>query len=137
VIKPQLGVPVSTITCLQKERLAVPAYVAVVAVSDLCTIAFYFLLRVGKYTSASAAKKRRTCQFRVRDVVFWRVKYIIPNTAPLHQLLQADGVHLKINNQKNGFRGSVLFHNAIDNMLCPVKALARRVRDALSVNGDT
>jgi hypothetical protein len=45
--KPQLAVPFSTVSCLQQERLIIPGDPAVAAVADLCTIAFYFLLRVG------------------------------------------------------------------------------------------
>jgi hypothetical protein len=43
---------------------------------------------------------------------------------------------LTIDNQKNGVRGSVLFHSAIDNVTCPVKCLARCFANALFVTGD-
>jgi hypothetical protein len=96
---------------------------AVAVVEDICTIAFYFLLRVGEYTVSSPGKRCWTVKFQVRDVIFWRNGSIIPNTAPFETLLQADGVHLTINNQKNGDQGSVLFHSVVDNITCPVKAL--------------
>jgi hypothetical protein len=129
-------VPVSTVTCLQQERLIIPGDPAVAAVADLCTIAFYFLLRVGEYTISSPGKRRRTVQFRVRDVTFWKEKSILPNTSPLEALLQAGGVTLTIDNQKNGVRGSALFHCAINNVTCPIKALSRHVADALKVTGN-
>jgi hypothetical protein len=43
---------------------------------------------------------------------------------------------LTIDNQKNGVRGSFLFHIAIDNVTCPINALSRRVADALKVTGN-
>ena len=42
------------------------------AVGDLTNVAFYYLLRVGEYTYLPPTRKRRTQQFRVRDVKFWR-----------------------------------------------------------------
>ena len=43
------------------------------AIGDLILIAFYYLLRVGEYTSkASRAHTKRTIQFKVEDVTFFR-----------------------------------------------------------------
>ena len=78
------------------------------AVADLTLMAFFFLLRVGEYT----VKKRkngtkRTVQFRVKDVTFFkkgkdgRLKQI-PRNAPEEEILAADAVTLKLENQKNG-----------------------------------
>jgi hypothetical protein len=129
-------VPVSTVACLQQEQLIIPGDPAVAAVKDLCTITFYFLLRVGEYNISSPGKRRHTVQFWVRDITFWQEKSILPNISPLEALLQVDGVTLTIDNQNNGVRGSALFHNTIDNVTCPIKALARRVTDALKVTGN-
>ena len=42
------------------------------ATGDLCCIAFYFLLRIGEYTTKTKRKKKtRTRQFRVKDVIFF------------------------------------------------------------------
>jgi hypothetical protein len=66
----------------------------------------------------------------VGDIVFWKNNIIITNSSPLQTLLTADGVAMKIDNQKNGFHGSALYHSAIDDEIYPVKALARRVANA-------
>ena len=81
----------------------------------------------------AANKRTRTVQFRVKDIRFYRQGHILPNTAPLHVLLQADGVALRIDNQKNGTRGETIHQHALPgNIICPVCALARRVASIMS-----
>jgi hypothetical protein len=104
--------------------------VLVCIIADLCVIAFFFLLRVGEYKIPASKRKTRTVQFRVGDIVFWKNNIIIPNLSPLQTLLTADGATMNIDNQKNGVRGSALYHSAIDDEICPVKALSRRVANA-------
>lgn len=97
------------------------------AVSDMCLIAFYFLLRVSEYTS-HGKDRRRTVQFRAKDIIFFdKQKAVIPNTSSLSTLLAADSVTMKIDNQKNGTRGGTIHHEALHSKRCPVRALARRV----------
>ena len=58
-------------------------------------------------------KTTRTIQFRVKDVRFYHNGVIISNNSPLPVLLQANGVALCIDNQKNGTRGETIFHHAM------------------------
>ena len=79
----------------------------------------------------------RTVQFRVRDDKFYRAGVIIPNTAPLSVLLQADGVAMTIDNQKNGTRGETIHQHALPGqILCPVRALTRRVAAVMAATRD-
>ena len=103
------------------------------AVADLVTIGFYFLLRVGEYTHTNEKQRRRTKQFRAKDVTFWdSTGAVIPNTAPLATLAQAAEATLSISNQKNGTRGSLIHHEANHELSCPVAALARRVHHIMA-----
>ena len=98
------------------------------AVGDLVDIAFYYLLRVGEYTYSPPKNRTRTQRFRVKDVTFRRADHsIIPNTAPLVELLSAAHATLRISNQKNGKRGQCIHHHCTGLATSPIKALARRV----------
>jgi hypothetical protein len=101
------------------------------ATSDVITIMFYFLLRVGEITCPAANRVRRTVQFRRCDTTFWTKRadgalIRLPPDTPLAQLLLADQVTLKLSNQKNGARDATLHHESVEGNLCPVKAVARR-----------
>jgi hypothetical protein len=97
------------------------------AIVDLIVVAFFFLLRPGEYTMASARTPTRTQQFRRMDVRFFRNGLVVPHSAPLATLLQCEGVRLYLDNQKNSQRGSTMYHTAATGDFCPVKALAHRV----------
>ena len=133
---PELAVPVAVAEWFAaKARDATSAEVA--ATGDLGVVAFFYLLRVGEYTSSCTRGLRRTKQFRVRDVSFHRHGRIIDPAGDLEALLSATGATLKLTNQKNGVRGSCVHHHAISNTdVCPVRALARRVHHVRS-NGGT
>jgi hypothetical protein len=110
------------------------------AISDLVTVAFFFLLRVGEYTCPSTTKVTRTRQFRLKDVSFWARNAAgrrrrLPFNAPLAALLAADAVTLILSNQKNGLRDAVLHHDTVEGALCPVKAMARRFASARAASG--
>jgi hypothetical protein len=104
------------------------------AVGDLALIAFYYLLRVGEYTiKGHRNNSKQTVQFRVQDVTFFRKD----TTGTLRQLsrlasddaiLTADSATLKLDNQKNGWKG-VCIHQECngDPIHCPVRALGRRI----------
>jgi hypothetical protein len=72
------------------------------ACCDMSTIAFYFLLRVSKYTGHGKKANRRTSkQFRACDITFFDARdNIIPNTAPLHILYTATTAVMRITNKK-------------------------------------
>ena len=125
--QPKLALPVHAIklTCNQYYRESAPQ---AHAIGDLITIAFFFLLRVGEYTFPKPGKRKRTTQFRLQDVKFFKNGNAVPLTAPLSMLLQASSVTLTIDRQKNGVRGATVHHHATSSpTFCPVKALARRV----------
>ena len=125
-VRPQLALPVSTIeatTYLLHQHHTPKAD----ATADLITIAFFYLLWVGEYTSLTKNRTMRTVQFRWMDVCLWRNGQLLSHDIPPHTLLTADGATLYIGNQKNGHKGDTLHHEAIPGSFCPVKALARRV----------
>ena len=135
--KPQLAVPVSVIEHMQRLAAGVNHGTRTAVVADLATIAFFFLLRVGEYTMPARNRRTRTVQFRVKDVKFYRHGLIVPNTSSLQALMAADGVALCIDNQKNGTRGETIFqHSLPGNLICPKRALARRVFSVMSATGD-
>ena len=106
------------------------------AVGDLIIVAFYYLLRIGEYTTkGKRTKQTRTRQFRVQDVTFFRrdktgFLLALPPSASDDSILNADAATLRISNQKNGNLGACVHHEAIaeENIACHVKALGRRVQ---------
>ncbi len=140
---PQLAVPVAVPTLMftKAQQQHNPFHQAV---GDLALIAFFYLLRVGEYTQGYSTNtdkpnsRKRTVNFRLRDVGFFKNNKQLPCTSPLHVLLTADSCTLKISNQKNGQMGQTIHHKAVPNIdACPVKALARRVHHILSNNGSS
>jgi len=103
------------------------------AIGELALIAFYFLLRVGEYTSHTQ-QKRRTQQFRIQDIKFLAEGKEVPAEHLKYLIHKVDTVSLVIDNQKNGNRGDILSHHAIaqDNPCCPVRAVAARVLDLVN-----
>ena len=103
-------------------------------VGDLTLIAFYYLLRVGEYTTkGSRNESKRTVQFKLEDITFFDRNErgqlrCLPRDATFDLLLGAEGATLKLDNQKNGWKGVCVYqqHNG-DPVKCPVRALARRV----------
>ena len=105
------------------------------AIGDLVVIAFYFLLRVGEYTTKTrrGKKKTRTRQFRLKDITFFVRNAAgemvpLPRRASAKEIMRAEAATLRISNQKNGHAGACVHHSAIPGagIVCPVKALARR-----------
>jgi len=103
-------------------------------VGDLTLIAFYYLLRVGEYTvKGSRNESKWTVQFKLEDITFFNRNErgqlrCLPRDAPVATILQAEGATLKLDNQKNGWKGVCVYqqHNG-DAFWCPVQALARWV----------
>jgi hypothetical protein len=103
------------------------------AIGDLSLIAFYYLLRIGKYTIKGERKEtKQTVQFEYEDVTFFKKNSAsnlrcLPRTAPAHLIAPADGATMKLDNQKNGWKGVCVYQEANgEDYLCPVKALGRR-----------
>lgn len=120
---PQQALPVEAIEYLNRGWGDSPLPGRQVSAA-LCTLAFFFLLRVGEYTPHGAAV-RRTVPLRKGDVRLWIGHDPVDAEAPLDTLLRADGATIKIDNQKNGVRGATLHHHSSgDPSTCPVRAAA-------------
>jgi hypothetical protein len=96
-------------------------------------IAFYYLLRVGEYTIKQARNNtKQTVQFRMRDVTFFkrdshgRLRQL-SRSALDSDIASADSATLKLDNQKNGWKGVCVHQESNGEQLhCPVRALGRR-----------
>jgi hypothetical protein len=102
------------------------------AVGDLTVIAFYYLLRVGEYTCKGARNNtKQTVQFKMEDVTFFRMcqgrLQQLPRNASESEIMTAHSATLKLDNQKNGWKGVCIHqeHNG-EELACPVRALGRR-----------
>lgn len=113
-----------------------PSWPDVAAVSDLAIIAFFFLLCVGKYTTVKGRNPTRTVQFCMLDVIFYKSGVAILSSSPLAILLETDWATLTINNQKNGLQGQTIMAWATRTLICPVRALARRVMAVYAATAD-
>jgi len=104
------------------------------AVGDLALIAFYYLLCIGVYTvKGKRNNTKQTVQFKLEDVTFYKKTRngqlrCLPKNAPAHLILSANSATLKLDNQKNGWKG-VCVHQETngDSFFCPIRALGRRV----------
>ena len=104
------------------------------AIGDLALIAFYYLLRVGEYTVKTARNNsKQTIQFRLQDVTFFkedangRLRQLSRN-ANEHDIMSANSATLKLDNQKNGWKGVCVNQQTNGEAIhCPVRALGRRV----------
>jgi hypothetical protein len=103
------------------------------AIGDLALIAFYYLLRVSEYTIKSTRNNtKKTVQFRIKDVTFFKRDNKghlrqLNRQAQVHDILSADSATLKLDNQKNGWKGMCINQEANGEPLhCPVRALGRR-----------
>ncbi len=96
-------------------------------VTDLVIIAFFYLLRVGEYTTPHRMRAKRKIPLRDCDIRLWYWGHIIPHSAGLRALMWADSATICIAHTKNGTKGAVVHHDAIGGPICPVAALARRV----------
>lgn len=114
------------------------------AVADLTMIAFYYLLRVGEYTVKGTGPQEpgatQTQPFKMKDIAFFGRNsrgrlYRIPPNAREFDILHATNATMKLDNQKNGWKGVCVNHEHNGNeRLCGVRALARRY---LHIRGNT
>jgi hypothetical protein len=132
--QPKLAILISTITALSKNYRMTPH---LEAVTDLVILAFFYLLRVGEYTMPHRARTKRTIPLRDCNIRLWYQGKIIPHSAGLQALLQADSAAISISHTKNGTKGAVVHHDAIRGPICPVTALARRVANIQQANSIT
>ena len=118
---------------IERESLREEASENEKAVSDLIVMAFFFLLRVGEYTVKSGRNNtKRTVQFRIKDVTFFKkgedgTLRQLRRNASAEEILAADAVTLKLENQKNGWKGVCISHHSTGSELMnPCRAVARR-----------
>jgi hypothetical protein len=90
-------------------------------------IAFFYLLRVGEYTSPASHCKKRTIPLRLCDIKLWHTGVVLHHSSWLANLLMADSATICIAHTKNGSKGVFINHKAIGGPICPVAALAQRV----------
>jgi hypothetical protein len=103
------------------------------AIGDLVMIAFYYLLRIGEYTTkATRNNSKQTEEFKLGDITFFKKDSLgnlrtLSRDAPADQIASADGATLKLDNQKNGWKGVCVYQEANgDSIHCPVRAVGRR-----------
>jgi hypothetical protein len=106
------------------------------AIGDLLLIAFYYLLPIGEYTvkgrQHNSKQNKQTVQFKLEDVKFFKKNKLgtlvcLPDNAPAALILTADSATLKLDNQKNGWKGVCVHQEANGEPFnCPVRALAHR-----------
>jgi hypothetical protein len=100
------------------------------AIGDLSIIAFYYLLRIGEYTIKNNRNNtKQTVQFRLKDVTFFKrdrsgALRQLSRQADSSLILSADSATLRLENQKNGWKG-VCVHQESNGepIACPVCAL--------------
>ena len=142
----KLPVEIDLPEAIANEGLKAGVSNLIVAVGQLVLIAFYFLLRIGEYTcKGTRNESKQTVQFRMKDITFFkklngRLRQL-PRNAQDQDIMLADGVTLKLDNQKSGWKGVCIHQHANGNdYLCPVKATGRlycRIRKGPGANGDT
>ena len=103
------------------------------AVGDYSLIGYYYLLRVGEYTVKGAGgTETQTKQFKVKDVAFFGTNsqgklYRIARNARKFEIMNATCATLKLDNQKNGWKGVCVNHEHNgESVHCAVRALGRR-----------
>ena len=99
---------------LFKRALISKASELVKAVADLIMISFYYLLRVREYTVKGTGRQdsgaTQTQQFKMKDVAFFGnnsrgVLYRLSPNAREFEIMNATRATLKLDNQKNGWKG--------------------------------
>ena len=104
------------------------------AIRDLTLIALYYLLCIGEYTvKGKRNNTKQMVQFKLEDVTFYKKTRAgqlccLPKAAPYNLVLSANSATLKLDNQKNWWKG-VCVHQETNGepVHCPIRALGRQV----------
>jgi len=121
------------VTILRAMEELVPTYLSesyIQAVLDLSILAFYFLCRPGEYAESATTDEGRSKPFTLNDVHFNTPtrQRVSAATASLNDLEEGIYVSLTFTDQKNAVRGEAIGQRENDDpILCPVKAVLRRV----------
>ncbi len=78
--EPKLALPVLTISAISQNYRWNP-HLDVVA--DLVTVAFFYLLQVGEYTSPAQARAKGTIPLRRSDIRLWKNGILLLHSAGL------------------------------------------------------
>jgi hypothetical protein len=99
---------------------------------NLTMITFYYLLRIGEYTTkGNCNNSKQTEEFKMGDITFFAKDKqgnlrCLPQNATSDLIAAMDGATMKLDNQKNGWKGVCVYQEANgDPLNCPVKALSR------------
>jgi hypothetical protein len=88
------------------------------AIGDLSLITFYYLLCIREYKVKSMRNKtKQTVQFKYEDITFFKknssgLLRCLPRDVPNHLIDTADGATMKLENQKNGWKGVCIYQEA-------------------------
>jgi hypothetical protein len=139
----QLPVEADVLEFLVKLGLESKACELDQAIGDLTMVMFYYLLRIGEYmTKGARNNSKQTEEFKMGDIMFFaKDKHgnlqCLPCDAPADLIASADGATMKLDNQKNGWKGVCVYKEANGDLIhCPVRALGRRYLH-LQSNGAT
>ncbi len=97
--QPKLAIPVSTIKQIATKYKFNDHHEAV---ADLVVVAFFYLLRVGEYTTSSSKHEKRTIPLRKCDVRLWKDGKLLDHGLGRNALLEANSATISIANTKNG-----------------------------------
>ena len=93
-------------------------------------IAFYYLLRIGEYTTKGTCNNSKQMEeFKMGDITFFAKDKqgnlrCLPRDATADLIAAVDGATMKLDNQKNGWKGVCVYQEANGDPLdCPVRAL--------------
>ncbi len=133
----------------QRTRIPCQAWIGIEAreldpaVGDLTLIAFYYLLRIGEYTTKGARNNsKQTEEFKMGDIMLFAKDTngnlrCLTRDAPDDLIANAEGATMKLDNQKNGWKGVCVYQETNgDQIFCPVCALGRQYLH-LQANGAT
>ena len=103
------------------------------AIGDLTMITLYYLLRIGEYTTKGTRNNsKQKEEFKMGDITFFAKDKqgnlrCLPRDATADLIAAAEGATMKLDNQKNGWKGVCVYPEANgDPLNCPVKALGQR-----------
>jgi hypothetical protein len=93
---------------------------------------YYLLLCIGEYTvKGTWNNSKQMVQFKYKDVTFFCKNNLgqlqcLPRDTPDKLILTADATMLKLDNQKDRWKGVCIYHKTNGDLLnCPVRALSR------------
>ena len=134
--RPQQALPSSTVLWIAHHFGQAPNP-RLRAAANIIVVAFFFLLRVGEYTDSTDAREKLTVPLRLQDVKLWRNDQLLDHRLPFDELIKADAVTIRLENQKNGFKGAILHHYASNRALCPVRSAVLLVHPIAHLPPDT